>query len=375
MLKEKKQRLEQRSISKDEPIIVAMRQMDRLDCKLLMVTKDDDYFGIVSVGDIQRAIIANSPLETKVGDILRDNLRLAKIGDPFDDIQSMMLQFRTEFMPVLDAEGGLADVYFWDDIFSSRPPNKKQINLPVVLMAGGKGTRLKPFSNVLPKPLFPMGEKTIIEMIIDRFCDVGCDNFLMSVNYKADFIRAYFNQIEDARYSIEFFEEPKPLGTAGSLTLVKDQIDRTFFVSNCDIIIDTDYSEILDYHRAHHNEITLVAAMQHHQIPYGTLETAEGGRLVSIHEKPETTHMINAGMYLIEPQVIEEIPANTFFHITHLVEAIMKRGGSVGVFPVSEKSWTDIGEWRTFTEASSRFAAPSDRVAGEYFPPPTSEQR
>jgi NDP-sugar pyrophosphorylase family protein len=211
-------------------------------------------------------------------------------------------------------------------------------------MAGGKGTRLKPLTNVIPKPLIPIGDKTIVEKIMDRFMSVGCRDFYFSVNYKAETIRHYFDTIEHKDYEITYFKEDKPLGTAGSLYLIRDKIETTFFVSNCDIIIDEDYSEILKYHRENKNELTIVAALKHYSIPYGTIKTGDNGLLIELIEKPELTFQINSGMYIMEPHLLSEIPENVFFHITHLIENIKKRNGKIGVFPVSEGSWKDIGE-------------------------------
>ena len=143
------------------------------------------------------------------------------------------------------------------------------------------------------------------------------------------------------------------MGTAGSLSLLKGKVNETFFVSNCDIIIEQDYSEILDFHRANQNEISIVAALKHYPIPYGTIESCEGGKLVNITEKPELTFKINSGMYILEPHLLEEIPKNQFFHITHLIEKIHQRRGNLGVFPVSEKSWKDIGEWDEYLKSNS----------------------
>lgn len=136
--------------------------------------------------------------------------------------------------------------------------------------------------------------------------------------------------------------------------MLKDIIHETFFVSNCDIIIEQDYSEILDYHREQKNLITIVAALKHYHIPYGTVETGENGRLVSLVEKPEITYKINSGMYILEPEVLNEIPENNFFHITHLIEKLLAKNEKVGVFPVSEKSWKDIGEWKEYIENYAR---------------------
>jgi dTDP-glucose pyrophosphorylase len=355
MITTKHSRLKSLSIEAPATLLEALRQMDREDRKLLLVVENGEYRGILSAGDVQRAIIANKPVETAVRAVMRDNIRVAHFGDDFEAVKAMMLQFRMEFIPVLNDSGDLVDVYFWEDVFKERVPVKTTIDLPVVIMAGGKGTRLKPFSNILPKPLFPLGDKTILEVILDKFKEVGCSRFMLSVGYKHEFIRTYFEQVEDASYDLEYFKEDKPLGTAGSLHLVQDKIRETFFVSNCDIVIDTDYSEILDYHREQKNEITLVAALKHFKIPYGTLETAEGGQLTGLQEKPELTYLINTGLYLLEPHLLGEIPENTFYHITHLIEAIRKRSGRVGVYPVSEKSWCDIGEWNEYQRTMAQF--------------------
>ena len=204
-------------------------------------------------------------------------------------------------------------------------------------MAGGKGTRLKPFSNIIPKPLFPLGDKTILEEILDRFESFGCKQFFLSLNHKADFIENYLNNEIERDYHIHYFRETAPLGTAGSLFLIKDQLKETFFISNCDIVIDTDYSEILRYHKEQQNAITLVASLKHIKIPYGTIHTTEGGQITSLEEKPEITYKANTGVYLVEPTVLDLIEKDEFLHITDLIEQIINKGGKVGAFPVSEK--------------------------------------
>lgn len=190
-------------------------------------------------------------------------------------------------------------------------------------------------------------KKTMLEEIFERFADYRCNEFHISVNYKAELIEYYIKQ-QKLPYNISFFKEVKPLGTAGSLTMLKGKINKTFIVSNCDILIDQDYSEILDYHKKNKNEITIVAALKHYPIPYGIIETGNNGNLLKLIEKPELTFQINSGMYFIEPQLINEIPEHEFFHITQLIDQVKERGGAVGVFPVSERSWRDIGEWSEY---------------------------
>ena len=342
-------RIETISINKSASIISALRQMDSEKVKLLLVTDNDKFYSLLSIGDIQRAIISNVSLDSSIAGILRKSVTVAKATDDKDAVMARMKERRNDFMPVVDDEGNVVDVIFWEDISTfNKTRIKTPFSLPVVIMAGGKGTRLRPLTNVLPKPLIPIGEQTMLEDIMDRFKECGCEDFYISVNYKANFIRHYFENFGKKGYRIEYFQEDKPLGTAGSLSLLKDKIRSTFFVSNCDSIIDEDYSQILDYHRSNQNEITVVSAMKSFFIPYGTLETGVNGLLESIHEKPELTFKINTGMYILEPHLINEIPSDRMYHITFLIEKLVKEGRKVGVFPINEGSWTDIGNWEEY---------------------------
>jgi NDP-sugar pyrophosphorylase family protein len=251
-------------------------------------------------------------------------------------------------MPIVDNNGQLVDVVFWKDIFGKETkPEAKNINLPVVIMAGGMGSRLAPLTNIYPKPLIPIGEKTIVESIMDKFVNYNCHDFYMSVNYKADTIKNYFNFINNPEYNVSYFQEDKPMGTAGSLRLLKDKINSTFFVSNCDILIEEDYANILEYHRSNKNELTVVAAVKTISIPYGTIITGENGLLESIEEKPTLSFKINTGLYILEPTLLEDIP-DEFFHITHLMEKLKAEGRRVGVYPISQNDWKDMGDWKEY---------------------------
>ncbi|OQX81552.1 MAG: mannose-1-phosphate guanylyltransferase [Bacteroidetes bacterium 4484_249] len=320
--------------------------MDAIDKKLLFVFHGKRFLNILSVGDIQRAILKNTSLETSVEKVLRKNTQTANSLESIEYIKERMAKFRMECMPIINDNGELVEVYFWEDLFPSGEKRKVvNLRLPVVIMAGGEGTRLKPLTNVLPKPLIPIGNKTILEHIMDRFIEVGCNRFYFSVNYKAEMIKHYFKILDHSAYQISYFEESKPLGTAGSLSLLKDKIDKTFFVSNCDIIIDAEYDEILNYHKKNGNELTVVSALKNYSIPYGTIETGKNGTLTGLKEKPELTFQINSGLYILEPYLLNEIPENEYFQITTLINNIIGRKGKVGVFPVSVGSWKDIGNW------------------------------
>ena len=330
--------------------------MDDRRVKLLIVAKEDfKFLGLVTIGDIQRAIIKNLPFETAINELIRQDILIAKEGDPKEDVERVMLKYRLECMPVVDPSDKLVDVILWEDLFQrSIETFKKQIDIPVVIMAGGKGTRLRPLTNVIPKALVPIGEKPILEHIIDRFVKLGSSRFELSVNYKADMIQFHLDKIDSKEFTVAYHQEAKPLGTAGSMFLLKEKIKSTFFVTNCDILIEQDYSEIYDYHVKNENHITIVASVKHFEIPYGIIETTENGQLIELKEKPTHTYLINSGMYILEPAVFEFIPENEFYNITSLIEDMKTKGYNVGVFPVSDKSWIDIGEWPEYAKALER---------------------
>ena len=342
---EKDRRIEKRILASNESLLVALRQMDSQRVKMLFVLEKGHFVSILTIGDIQRAIVKNIALDTPVAQVVDKNKKYAHIGDSMDDIRIKMLEIRAECMPVLDGKGELSDVIFWRDLFEKEETDlRPKIDLPVVIMAGGKGTRLKPITNVIPKPLVPIGDKTILEVIMDQFESIGCHKFYMSVNYKADMMKYYLSQL-DHKYDIEFFMEDKPLGTIGSVSLLKGKITTPFFVSNCDSINEQDYRDVWDYHVQNHNDMTIVTMVKSFKIPYGVIETGEDGLMTALKEKPEQTYQVNTGVYILNPELIDEIPEGVFFHITHLMEKVQSRGGRVGCFPVSEHSWKDMGEW------------------------------
>ena len=240
----------------------------------------------------------------------------------------------------------------WDDLFGTTQIKtvKDKINIPVIIMAGGKGTRLDPFTRVLPKPLIPVGDKTIVEIIIDKFLVYGANTFFLSVNHKANIIKSYFEDLT-LSYYLYYIEENSPLGTAGSLKLIQNKISENIFVTNCDILVDADYFDLSVFHKSNNYSITIVASLKHFNIPYGVCEINDGGALKKIIEKPEYNFLVNTGMYVLKSEVLNLIPSDKAFDMTDLINAVTFSGGKVGVYPISEKSWIDIGEWSEYRKA------------------------
>ena len=219
-----------------------------------------------------------------------------------------------------------------------------------LILAGGKGSRLEPFTKVLPKPLVPIQEKPIIEHIIERFTILGCSDFHLMVNYKGGIIKAYFEELQPD-YSLQFIEETEPLGTVGSLHFLDGKFNQPFFLTNCDIIIKADYVSLYEFHQKGNYDITLVASDKEFIIPYGTCELNRKGDLSHIIEKPQYDFLVNTGLYVLNPDMLKLIPEKRFYHITHLIEDVKNQGKKVGVFPIDDDAWIDVGQWTEYQQA------------------------
>ena len=332
-------------ISSASTISKAIELMDASNRKLLIVQDGGVFKGLFSIGDVQRAIIAGVPFSEPIGPRIRSDCLFLHEGYSAEHIRALMLRDRVEYMPIVGQDGALAQVVFWEELFGDIRQPSGRLDVPVVIMAGGLGTRLKPLTNVIPKALVPVHDKPIIEDIVDRFVEQGANRFLVSVNYRGKMIRDWFEEIPDRTYTVEFFAETEPRGTAGSLALMRWLLDGTFIVTNCDIIVESDYREILEFHRSGGFVLTLVSALKPFSIPYGVVKTGPGGLLVGIDEKPDFSYQVNTGFYVIEPQVLSRLPEEGIFHMTELINALGAAGERVGVFPVNGRSWLDMGEW------------------------------
>jgi len=345
-------KIDKLSIHKDSTLRTALKQMDEIGHKLLIVIDNNyKFYSLLSIGDIQRAIIKNVGLNEPITKVLRKNIKVAFETDNLSEVKKEMEFRRNELMPVIKKDGSIKEVIFWEELFAEKERNQQLPEItPVVIMAGGKGKRMKPLTNVLPKPLIPLGNKSIIEEIMEKFGNHGVKNFYISLNYKADLIQNYLEDHAKVPYQMHFFRESKPLGTAGSLYLLKEKIHSTFFVTNCDILIDQDYADVYHYHKENKNALTVLGAIKNYYIPYGTMEIGENGKLNAINEKPEIEFYVNSGVYLLEKEILDIIPENEYLDITVLINSLLKKNKKIGVFPVSEKSWKDIGTWEEYVD-------------------------
>ncbi len=331
----------------------ALKKMDEGGIGIIVCTDSNlDVIGIVTDGDFRRSILEGISLEKSISSVMNRSFRFLKTNYSNDEVSKVFQKTKGKPIPIIN-ENKLVDiliesVYSKNEVTKSSSFNK--LTLPVVIMAGGKGTRLDPFTRVLPKPLIPIGNQTIIEIIMEKFAQFGLIDFHISINHKGKMIKAYFED-NALGYNLSFIEEPKPLGTAGSLKYIQSKLRGDILVSNCDIIIDADYQDIYEFHKDNKFDLTIIASMQHHKVPYGVCEIENGGHLQKIIEKPEYDFLVNTGFYVLNSKVLQYIPDDTYFDMTDLIELLKKKNMNVGVYPVSEKSWIDIGQWQEYREA------------------------
>lgn len=311
------------------------------------VDNKNKVVGVVTDGDFRRAVYNGIKLDSKIKRIMNRKFYYVEKNYDLEETKKIFNETIVEQIPVLD-NGILIDIISVDNYSGKdKKENRRSLDNSVIIMAGGSGKRLDPFTRILPKPLIPLGNEPIIKVIMDEFRKFGMDNFFITLNDKGRMIKAYFND-HDLNYNIEFIEEKKPLGTAGSLKYLEGKLLAPFFVSNCDIIIHANYFSIYEFHKKGSYDLTLLGSMQQYSIPYGVCEIDNGGILKGIKEKPEFDILVNTGFYLLNPNVLNHIPENEYFDMTDLIEKIKGKGLKIGVYPVSEKSWIDVGQWSKY---------------------------
>lgn len=318
---------------------------------LFVVDKSYKIVGTITDGDIRRGIINNMKFSAKVEKIMNKKFIAVSYNMPDREkhIKQLMIDSGVEQIPVLDDNGVIIDVILWTAILGEkkRLPAARLYPNQVVIMAGGEGKRLDPFTRILPKPLIPIGNKPVIEIIMERCYKSGFHKFIYSLNYKKEYIKLFLKE-NNFPYHIDWIEEPDFLGTAGGLSLLKNKITDTFFVSNCDTLLEIDFKEVLNWHKEHEAAITIVGSHNEIKIPFGVLELSNGG-LEKILEKPVHDIIINTGAYVMEPEIISYIPEGKYMDMNELIE-IVKKDLNVSVYPIYS-GWLDIGQWQEYKKS------------------------
>ncbi len=323
-------------INKEEKIKEAMKRIDSIKPKILFVAENNKLIGALTDGDVRRYLLGGGNVEDTVEKAC--NKKLKKIAYSKEEAINM-IDKNFIAIPIIDKDKNLIDIYIGK---RSDFKNKKKLNVPVVINAGGKGTRLDPFTKILPKPLIPVGDLPILEHIMRRYEEYGCDVFSIIVNYKKQLIKSYFKE-NDRNYNINWVDENEPLGTGGGLSLLKNKLKETFFFITCDSLILEDYDKILKFHKKNKNDITMVCALKNITIPYGVVNADSKSVLISIDEKPEFSFLTNTAMYVVEPSVLKDLKKNEKIDFPDFIRIEKEKGKKIGVYSLPEDEWLDMG--------------------------------
>lgn len=327
-------------IKEETTILEAMQRLDEAATKVLFIAENGKLLAALTDGDIRRWILQKGDLNASIKLAANYNPKyLIEVGQ--QQAVEYMREQKIDALPILTVDGTIKRIILRneDELVSHRDV----LNLPVVMMAGGLGKRLLPYTNILPKPLIPIGDIPIAEHIINQFCAYGCNNYYLIVNHKKNMIKAYFNEIEK-QYNIFFVDEYTPLGTGGGLSLLKGKINSTFILTNCDILIQEDFNRIYQVHREKKQLITMICSLKNFSVPYGVVEIGEDGEIAAMHEKPQMSFFTNTGCYIVEPEVLEELEDNEAIDFPDIIKKYKKGGKKVGVYPIREKAWLDMGQ-------------------------------
>lgn len=341
------------------PAMTIVEAMQKIDITgrgiLFIVNEQNQLIGSLTDGDIRRWLIRTGNLNANVSQVMCCHpYSLMDIHK--DQAMDKMLQKKIRALPILNDRYRIVDIIFnsYDDKENFIQVSEVLKDIPVVIMAGGKGERLLPYTYVLPKPLIPIGDKPILERIIDQFYMFGCRRFYLVLNYKKNMIKAYFNE-SSHKYEICYIEEEEPLGTGGGLALLKGKIKGTFILSNCDVLIDDDFFNIYDFHKKSRNKISMICSLKNFKIPYGIVHLGTQGTVESMEEKPTISFFTNTGCYVIDSEILDEISMDTPIGVPEIIDEYRKKGNEIGVYPINESKWLDMGQLDELEKMKKRF--------------------
>ena len=334
-----KQELEKFIGNQNLTVSEAMQRIDANTSGILFLAGNDgSLVGCITDGDIRRYLLSGGTMLDAAMDAANKHPKIAK---HLEEARSLYHKKNYIVIPIVDDDGIITDLYAGEKKDSNKKRNP--LCIPVVINAGGKGTRLDPFTRVLPKPLIPVGELPIIEHIMKEYQSYSCDEFHIIVNYKRDLMKAYFADNEN-HYNISWYDEEKPLGTGGGLSILRGKFDSTFFFANCDALLTANYESMVKFHKENGNVITMICAYKNMNIPYGVVEMGINGSIKEMKEKPLMSFLTNTGIYIVEPEVIDDIEDGVSIGFPDIVERERQKGKKVAVFPVSENDWMDMGQ-------------------------------
>jgi dTDP-glucose pyrophosphorylase len=341
----KKETILENSVESSIRIIDALNCLDKLPNKTLLVHSSGKFYGTLTDGDIRRGLINKAKVSDTIENITNSDCTIINYED-FISNKFLKYHGSIDIVPVIK-DGKIFDLYFntYEKDLNSHSSDLSNL-CNVLIMAGGKGTRMRPLTDFMPKPLVPLDGKTLIEHVMSNFSNFGMKQFSISVNYKSDQIVNYFKN-KTHPYNLKYIDENLPMGTIGALQNL-DFDNKSTFITNCDSLIDLDFYDMYEFHSSNNFDFTIAGCEDVISVPYGVCSVDKNSQLSSITEKPQIVNLINSGLYLCEENVSSLIPKNSKFDATDLISQCLKKNLKVGVYKFRKNQWRDIGRFRDY---------------------------
>ena len=344
-------------INKEENLNLALKKLSSNNSKcLIVIDSAERVLGTVTDGDIRRAIIEYKNTYLKIKKIYNPKFYYFEHVPTDSELKNIFSVKKFSLIPQLDKKKKIIKIFFIEnfvkllikeDFFLSE-------KVDAVIMAGGKGSRLSPFTNILPKPLIPIKGKPVIDHIIESFHEAGVNCIYITLNFKGKIIKSYLSE-KFKKKNIKYINEKIPLGTASSLALIKNKIKNNIVVVNCDTILNLKLSDLMRTHLDEKNAMTIVSVAKNHTLPYGLCEVNKKNKLKKINEKPNIKFLINVGMYIIQNKYLNLIPKNKKFGMDDFIKMLLNKKKPIGIYPIAEENWTDLGQWAEYYKAVEKF--------------------
>lgn len=342
----------QNIIREEANLIDALAMLDKTAIKVLFVINEKNQLvAALTDGDVRRALLAGEKVDCAVSNFANCNPTFIKPDADLMETEKIMAKKDINAIPVVDDNSVIQKIYIRGKVKGTS--TGKKLDTPIVIMAGGKGTRLYPYTKILPKALIPIADTPITERIMKSFMEYGCDNFHIIVNHKKNMIKAYFGE-ERGEYSLSFWDEDIPLGTGGGLKMLEDTLKSTFVLTNCDILILEDVRNMVEHHRNSGNAVTMVCSLKTFEVPYGVVNFTSGGEIESFEEKPTMSYFTNTGYYIVEPDIFEYIGKDEAIGMPDILDRMRSDGRKIGVYPIGENAWLDMGQFDSMESMERR---------------------
>lgn len=313
---------------------------------LFVINKKNKLIGSFSDGDLRKALLDSYDFKTKIFKYYNKKpIKIFEKNYKSEVVQELFQKNNIDIVPVINSQRKIVRIITLNEFFLKKIKSK----FDLIVMAGGKGTRLKPFTNFLPKPMIPVNGKPIIDIIINKFTDFLVGEIYVILNFKGNILKSYL--INSFKKKINFLVEKKYLGTVGGLSLINRKvISQNFFLSNCDVVINEDLNKIYDYHLKKNSMFTLIVADQRFKMNYGSCIINKAGLLKEIIEKPENKYYVNTGVYVLNKKILDLINFNKKLDINDLINVCKKKNIKINVYLINQSSWVDVGNWKDLNE-------------------------